>query len=400
MLKSQAADRIQDYLVFGEFGGVNPSITDSSTYTFLSADKMTEIFEKEIEGCYLYSRHTNPSGHFLSQALALMENTAAAHVTSSGMAAISVTILGLCSQGDEIISSRTIYGGTYALFQNVLPRFGINTHLVDIINLDEIKSKVNSKTKVIYLETMSNPMLEIADIQEIRKIADACGAKIVVDNTFTPMLITPYNLGADVVIHSLTKYINGASDAVAGCICADKNFIDSLKDVNTGTAMLLGPTLDSFRSASILKNLHTLHIRMMQHSKNALYMAESLQKLGLRVIYPGLNNHPQYSLYKKIINANFGYGGMLTLDVKNDEIAHKLLPLMQEKLIGYFAVSLGFYKTLFSNPKNTTSSEIPEDIQNAVGMTGSIIRFSFGLDMDIERTLERMKECLAEVGLI
>ncbi len=400
MTNLKPANRIQDYLVFGEFGGVNPSITDSSTFTFLSAEKMEEIFEHEIEGCYLYSRHMNPIGSFLANNLARLENTEAAHVTSSGMAAVSCTILDLCSAGDEIISSRTIYGGTYALFQNVLPRFGIKTDFVDILNIEELKSKVTGKTKVIYCETISNPMLELANIPELRKIADACGAKLVVDNTFTPMLITPYNLGAHIVIHSLTKYINGASDAVAGCICADKDFINGLKDVNKGTAMLLGPTLDSLRAASILKNLHTLHIRMVQHSKNAQYIAEKLHELGLRVIYPGLEFHPQHQLMEQFLNPGFGFGGMVTLDVKNDEIAHKLLPLMQENLVGYFAVSLGYYKTLFSNPKHSTSSEIPENIQNEIGMTASIIRFSFGLDMDIERTFDRIKESLKEVGLI
>jgi len=400
MTNLKPANRIQDYLVFGEFGDVNPSITDSSTYTFLSAEKMEEVFQHEIEGCYLYSRHMNPIGHYLSDALALMENTESAHVTASGMAAISCTILEICSAGDEIISSRTIYGGTFALFQNVLPRFGIKVHFVDILNLNEVKAKINEKTKVIYCETMSNPMLEIANLQELSKITKNCGAKLVVDNTFTPMLITPYNFGADIVVHSMTKFINGSSDAVAGCICADKEFITSLKDVNNGTAMLLGPTLDSFRAASILKNLHTLHIRMIQHSNNALYIAENLEKLGLRVIYPGLKSHPQHELMKEYLNPGFGFGGMVTLDVKTDEIAHKLLPLMQEKLVGYFAVSLGYFKTLFSNPKHSTSSEIPEDIQNEIGMTGSIIRFSFGLDMDIERTFFRLKESLKEVGLI
>ena len=400
MTNLKPANRVQDYLVFGEFGGVNPSITDSSTFTFLSAEKMAEVFEKEIEGCYLYSRHMNPIGHFLSDTLALMENTEAAHVTASGMAAISCTILEICSQGDEIVSSRTIYGGTFALFQNVLPKWGIKVHFVDITNLDEVKSKVNDKTKVIYCETMSNPMLEIADLPELKKIAEPVGAKLIVDNTFTPMMITPKNLGADIVIHSMTKYINGASDAVAGCICADKDFIASLKDVNNGAAMLLGPTLDSLRAASILKNLHTLHIRMMQHSKNASYVAGKLAELGLRVIYPGHEHHPHHQLMTKFLNPGFGYGGMVTLDVKTDEIANVLLPTLQNNLVGYFAVSLGYYKTLFSSPSHSTSSEIPEDIQNEIGMTGSIIRFSFGLDMDIERSFERIKQSLQEVGLI
>jgi methionine-gamma-lyase len=400
MQKMKPANRIQDYLVFGEFGEVNPSITDSSTFTFLSSEKMSEVFEHEIEGCYLYSRHMNPMNHYLSNALALMENTPSAHVTASGMAAICTTVLQICSQGDEIVSSRTIYGGTFAFFKNVLPRFGIVVKFVDITNLAEVEENCTQNTKIIYCETMSNPMLEVANLPELRIISDKFDCKLVVDNTFCPMLITPYNLGAHIVIHSLTKYINGASDAIAGAVCADKDFITSLKDVNSGMIMLLGPTLDSLRSASILKNMHTLHVRMMQHSKNAMFIAEHLEKAGLRVIYPGLESHPNHKLMKSFMNPGFGFSGMVTLDVKTQDIANVLLPLMQEKLIGYFAVSLGFYKTLFSSPSHSTSSEIPEDIQNEIGMTGSIIRFSFGLDHDIQRTYDRIMECLKEVGLI
>jgi methionine-gamma-lyase len=394
------ANMIQDYLVFGEFGGVNPSITDSSTFTFLTSEKMSEIFEHEIEGCYLYSRHMNPMNSFLSDALALLENTPAAHVFASGMGAISCATLQLCSMGDEIVSSRTVYGGTYALFKNIFPNLGIKCNFVDSTNLAEVEAAITDKTKIIYCETMSNPMLEIADLHALRALADKYKCKLVVDNTFTPMVITPYNHGAHIVIHSLTKYINGASDTVGGVVCADKEFISKLKDVNTGYSMLLGPTMDSLRAAGILKNIRTLHVRMQQHSKNAAFVAKKLESLGLKVIYPGLESHPNHELMKSIMNPDYGFSGMLTLDVKNDEIAAKLLPLMQDNLVGYFAVSLGFYKTLFSSPSHSTSSEIPEDVRDQIGMTGSIVRFSFGLDFDIERSYERIVSCLKEVGAI
>lgn len=399
-MEYKPANMIQDYLVFGEFGGVNPSITDSSTFTFLTSEKMSEIFEHEIEGCYLYSRHMNPMNSFLSDALALMENTPSAHVFASGMGAISCTTLQLCSMGDELVSSRTVYGGTFAFFKNLLPKLGINCNFVDITNLAEVEAAITPKTKAIYCETMSNPMLELADLKALRVLADKYNCKLVVDNTFTPMVITPYNHGAHIVIHSLTKYINGASDTVGGVVCADKDFISALKDVNTGYSMLLGPTMDSLRAAGILKNLRTLHVRMQQHSKNAMYIAERLENLGLKVLYPGLKSHPNYDLFTSLMNPGYGFSGMVTLDVKNDEIAAKLLPLMQDKLIGYFAVSLGFYKTLFSSPSHSTSSEIPEDVRGQIGMTGSIVRFSFGLDFDIERSYQRLLECLIEVGVI
>ena len=243
-------------------------------------------------------------------------------------------------------------------------------------------------------------MLEIADLHGLRRLADKYNCKLVVDNTFTPMVITPYNHGAHVVIHSLTKYINGASDTVGGVVCADKEFISALKDVNTGYSMLLGPTMDSLRAAGILKNMRTLHVRMAQHSKNAAYIASQLEELGLKVIYPGLKSHPDHELMTSLLNPGYGFSGMVTLDVKSDDIAAKLLPMMQDNLVGYFAVSLGFYKTLFSSPSHSTSSEIPEEVRDSIGMTGSIIRFSFGLDFDIERTFDRIKQCMKEVGLI
>lgn len=395
----ESANNLQDFQIFGEFGGVNPSITDSSTFTFLHPSTMEKLFHEEIQGCYLYSRHLNPANENLSRAMAILEGTENALVTSSGMGAISTTLLQLCQQGDEIISHRVIYGGSYALMKNFFPRLGIKTNFVNILDLDIVRKTISPKTKVIYCESISNPMLEIANIPELRKIADEFNLTLIVDNTFSPYCIKPYNLGAHIVIHSLTKFINGASDTLGGAVCANNELISAMKNVNNGAAMLFGPVLDSLRSASILKNMRTLHLRMRQHSKNAMYIATKLQEMGIRVIYPGLESHPQHQLAKQFFNLDYGFSGMITIDAKNIDNANNLMMKMQDEKVGYFAVSLGFYKTLFSSPGRSTSSEIPEEEQAEMGMHPGLIRFSMGLDDDIERTFNRIKQCVKEVGL-
>ena len=394
------ADNIQDLQYFGEFGGVNPSISDSSTYTFLSAKTMFDTFEGNMEGCYLYSRHSSPSNLYLDQALAAMEGTEASNVSASGMGAITPTLLQLCGSGDHIVSSRTIYGGTYAFLKNFTTRLGIETTFVDITKLEVVEAAITAKTKVLYCETVSNPLLEVADIAGLSAIAKKHNLTLVVDNTFSPLSVSPARLGADIVIHSLTKYINGSSDTVGGVTCASREFINSLKNVNTGASMLLGPTMDSLRSASVMKNLRTLHIRMKQHSYNAQYLAERFEKDGLKTVYPGLASHPSHQLYKNMINPEYGFGGMMTIDVGNLATANALMELMQERNLGYLAVSLGFYKTLFSAPGTSTSSEIPLEEQSEMGLTDGLIRFSIGLDNDIERTYQSMKQCMLDLNVL
>lgn len=366
--------------------GVNPSISDSATYTFLSAKTMFDTFEGIADGCYLYARHSTPSNVYLGQALAAMEGTETANVAASGMGAITPVLLQLCQAGDHVVSSRTIYGGTYAFLKNFAPRFQVATTFVDITNLTAVEAAITEQTKVLFCESVSNPLLEIADIAALSKIAKRYDLKLVVDNTFSPLSISPASHGADVVIHSLTKFINGSSDTVGGVTCGSQDFIDSLRNVNDGASMLLGPTMDSHSAASVQKNLRTLHIRMMQHSHNAMYLAKGFEALGLRTVYPGLDSHPSHEAFKRIMNEKYGFGGMLTIDVGSLEKANALMERMQEGNVGYLAVSLGFYKTLFSAPGSSTSSEIPEEEQVAMGLTDGLIRFSIGLDADIERT--------------
>ena len=201
------ANNIQDLQYFGEFGGVNPSISDSSTYTFISAKTMFDTFEGNADGCYLYSRHSSPSNLYLGEALAAMEGTETATVTASGMGAITAVLLQLCGAGDHVVSSRTIYGGTYALLKNFLPRLGIKTSFVDTTKPDAVKAAITDRTRVLYLESVSNPLLEVADIPTLAKLAHEHNVVFVVDNTFAPMVFTPARHGADIVVHSLTKFI-------------------------------------------------------------------------------------------------------------------------------------------------------------------------------------------------
>ena len=400
MKKHKPADSIQDIQYFGEYGGVNPSIADSSTFTYMAGKTMEMVFGGEREGCYLYSRHMNPSTGYLAEAIAQMENTEAANVSASGMGSISSTILQICKSGDHIISSRTIYGGTYAFMKNFLPKLQIETSFVDTTNLEAVQAAITKNTKIIYCETVSNPLLEVSDIKKLAEIAKQNNLKLVVDNTFTPLVFSPKELGADIVIHSLTKFINGSSDTLGGIICSDKEFIGQLIDVNDGAAMLLGPTMDAIRANGILKNLRTLPVRIKQHSYNANYLANKFQELGLKVHYPGLKNHPQHELMKESMNKEFGFGGMLVLDVDTMENAYNVMEEMQNENIGYLAVSLGFYKTLFSAPGASTSSEIPEDEQDEMGISQGMIRMSIGLDNDIERTLEKMVNCFKKTKIL
>ncbi|MGF1556399.1 aminotransferase class I/II-fold pyridoxal phosphate-dependent enzyme [Paucihalobacter sp.] len=392
------ANNIQDLQYFGEFGGVNPSISDSSTYTFLSAKTMFDTFEGNADGCYLYSRHSSPSNLYLGKALAAMEGTEAANVTATGMGAITPVILQLCGAGDHIVSSRTIYGGTYAFLKNFAPRLEVKTTFVNITKLDEVEAAITPKTKILYCETVSNPLLEVADVPGLAILAKKYNIQLVVDNTFSPLSVSPKLLGANIVIHSLTKFINGSSDTMGGVVCGTQELIDNLRNVNDGASMLLGASMDSLRAASILKNMRTLHIRMKQHSYNALYLAKRFEKDGIKTVYPGLKSHPSHKLFTTMMHKEYGYGGMLTIDVGSLDKANELMELMQKENIGYLAVSLGFYKTLFSAPGSSTSSEIPEDEQAAMGLTDGLIRFSIGLDNDIERTYKEIKKCMKTVG--
>ena len=369
---------------FGEHGGVCPSVSRSSTFTVLDPGTMPEIFSgirgPEKGGCFLYSRHFNPTLDVLARYLAAMEKTEMAVCTASGMAAISCAILQLCRAGDHIVASHTIYGGSWALLHDLLPGMGITATFVNPANTEAFKAAVRPETKVIYVETLANPSLLLADISALAKVARKAGAVLVVDNTFTPMIFSPAALGADIVVHSLTKFINGASDLLGGVICAKKDFIHRLMDLHTGRVMLLGPTMDPRAAFDIFQRLPHLALRMREHGERALALARRLEELGAQVIYPGLPGHPQHELFKSMANEGFGFGGIISLDCKTVAKAERLLYILQNEMhFGLIAVSLGYYDTLMSCSGSSTSSEIPPEDQNTMGLSPGLVRISVGI---------------------
>jgi methionine-gamma-lyase len=390
---------------FGEHGGVSPSIERSSTFTVLEPGLMPQIFAgkrgPDRGGCYLYSRHFNPTVDVLDRYLAAMEGTEFAVSTASGISAIVCTLLQLCKQGDHIVSSNMVYGGTHALLKELLPQMGVNTTFVSPDDLTAFAQAIQPNTKVIFTETVGNPALPIADIAALGALARKRGVSLVVDNTFTPMIISPARLGAHVVVYSMTKYINGASDMIAGCICCSRDFGHQLYDLHTGRVMLLGPTLDPRTAFDVIQRLPHLGIRMREHSRRGMAIAERLEELGLNVIYPGLPSHPGHKLFKKLANPDYGFGGMLAIDCKTKARAERLLSVLQnQERFGLIAVSLGYFDTLMSCSSSTTSSEISTEEQNQIGLSPGLLRLSVGYTGSLQSRLEQIERAVRKVGLV
>ncbi len=386
---SSLKQRIRDLQHFGEEGGVVPSIEFAATSTFLNPKDMEKTFLGEKEGCYLYSRHSNPTVNMFSAKMAALERTEAALGVASGMAAISSTIEQLMPSGGEIISSLTVYGGTYALFKNIFPKQGIHTKFVDIENMDAIEKAITPQTKIIYTESISNPLLKLSPLAKLAGIAKKYKLKLIVDNTFAPCLITPADLGADVVIHSCTKYISGSSDMIAGAICGTREFISQLIDVNSGVVMLKGPVMDPRSAHELYMRLDHLPIRMKAHSDAALFLATALEKNEVPVIYPGLKSHAQAADYSKAIHPDFGFGGMIAIEMASAEKAMQLAQALQNIKFGLYAVSLGFSRTLMTVPAVTTSSEISDEDQIKMKLNKGLLRLSVGYVGQDEIMLDR-----------
>jgi methionine-gamma-lyase len=390
---------------FGEHGGVNMSIEASTTFTAMHPDILAGMFHGETGpdkgGCYLYGRHFNPTVYSLSRQLAALEGTEAAYCTASGMAAISATLIQLCNTGDHIVSANTVYGGSYALLHDMLPvKNGITATLVDITDLEEVEAAITDKTRVLYAESIANPTLRVADIPALSEIAHRYGLKLVIDNTFSPLILSPKELGADIVVHSMTKFIGGASDHIAGAICADKEFILELMDLHTGALMLLGPTMDPQVAYDISLRIPHLALRMKEHGQRAQLFAERLKGLGLDVTYPGLPEHPDHALLGDLHCPDYGYGGILALDMGTEERANQLMDMLQNDYhFGYMAVSLGYFDTLMSCSGSTTSSEMTEEDKNEAGISPGLLRMSVGYTGTTEQRWRQLQTALERLGI-
>ena len=388
---------------FGEHGGVNMSIEASTTFTVMQAMTMPDIFHglrgPDEGGCYLYGRHYNPTVYALSHQLAAMEATENAYCTASGMSAIAATIFQLCRTGDHVVASKTLYGGSYALLNNFLPeRSGERTTFVDIDDMAAVERAFTPRTRVLYTETLANPTLVVSNLPELARIAHAHGAALVVDNTFSPLIVTPALHGADVVVHSLTKFVSGSSDIIAGVVCGSKEFISSMMDVTNGALMLLGPTMDPRIAFELSTRLPHLGVRMVEHGRRALAMAELLEKHGFDVHYPGLKTHPHHERLKGMMNEGFGWGGIVSVDLKTIERANRFMEHLQlQEKFGFIAVSLGFTDTLMSASAYSTSSEMPEEDQARAGISPGLVRMSIGITGALDQRLAQLESAIRAV---
>ena len=391
---------------FGEHGGVNMSIAASTTFTVLEAGTMPEIFQgrlgPEDGGCFLYGRHFNPTVFVLGRQLAAMEGAEAGYCAASGLGAISAALMGCLDQGDHVVASDTLYGGTWAMLSEYFPRkCGISTTFVDMTDHEAVRAAFTDRTRVLYTESLTNPTLRVPDLPALSKIAHGHGAKVMVDNTFAPLAITPIEHGADVVVHSLTKFINGASDFIAGAIVGTEEFVSSLMDLHTGPLMILGPTMDPQVAHSISLRLPHLHIRMVEHARRAQIFAERLQDLGLDVSYPGLANHPDHELFKRIGRSEYGFGGLLTIDVGSREVAEGLMEDLQNiEGFGFMAVSLGYFDTLMSCSASSTSSEMDDESLAAAGISAGLVRMSIGITGSVEQRWSQFERSLRRSQLV
>lgn len=399
MKNHNSEQAIRDVQHFGEEGGVVPVIDVAATSTFLDPRDMERTFQGELQGCYLYSRHSNPTVTSFGKKIAAMEGAPAALGVASGMAAIfsAVTQILAGRKDAHIVASRTVYGGTYALFKNVLPKLGIRVTFVDVTDISAVEKAINSGTGVLYAETLANPLLTAIDFKALSAVAKKHKLKFVVDNTFTPMVVKPLLHGADVVVHSCTKYISGSSDFIAGAVAGSEEFIASLIDVNSGAVMLTGPVMDPRVAHELYLRLDHLALRMRAHGETALHFAQKMREEKLPVIYPGLEEHPQFELFSTYAEKGMGHGGILTLECKTSDEARILATELQNEKFGLYAVSLGFSRTLMSCSAKSTSSEIPEEERKEIGLSEGLLRFSIGYTGDREIMWERFMKCYRKV---
>jgi len=352
-------------------------IFPTSSYVFASAAEAAARFSGEQPG-NIYSRFTNPTVRTFEQRLAALEGAECCVATASGMSAITATIIGLLQAGDHIVSSRSIFGTTTVLFNNFIAKLGIETSFVELSDLTAWEQAIRPETRLLFLETPSNPLTEIVDIQALAEIAHKHGCLLAVDNCFcTPALQLPISLGADIVIHSATKYIDGQGRCVGGAVCGTE---DVVGDGVYGFLRTAGPTMSTFNAWVFLKGLETLKLRMQAHCANAHELAQWLEQQPevKRVYYPGLESHPQHELAK---SQQQGFGGLLSFELHGGkEEGWRLIDAT--KMLSITA-NLGDAKTTITHPATTTHGRLTPEQRAEAGISDGLIRVSVGLE-DIE----------------
>ncbi len=359
-----------------EFGENSEAIFLTSSYMFDSSAQAAARFAGNEPG-NIYSRFTNPTVTMFQDRLAALEGSEACVATSSGMSAILATIMGLCSAGEHIVASRSIFGTTVQLFSNILKRWGLEVTFVSLTNLNEWENAIQKNTKLFFVETPSNPLTEVADIQGLSKIAHQKDIKLIVDNCFcSPALQKPLLLGADIIIHSATKYLDGQGRCLGGAVLADKKTIEPVYQFLRSA----GPTMSAFNAWVFLKGLETLPIRMDAHSKNALHLANWLESQPQvdRVYYPGLASHPQHKL--ALTQQKTG-GAIVSFEVKGGQ--KEAWSLIDSTRLISITANLGDVKSTITHPSTTTHSRVSPEERQKAGIKDNLVRIAVGLE-DIE----------------
>lgn len=352
----------------------NEAIFTTSSFVFENAAQAAARFAGDEPG-NIYSRFTNPTTQAFERRLAAMEGGEACIATASGMAAITSLCIAMLRAGDHIVSSRSIFGTTTTLFDKYLPRFGIETSFVDLTDLEDWKQSVRANTRLLFLETPSNPLSEIADIRQLADLAHENNCMLVVDNCFcTPALQRPLELGADIIVHSATKYLDGQGRIVGGAIVGPNPLVN--EDI-FGVIRSTGPSMSPFNAWVALKGLETLNLRMNAHSQNAIQLARFLEQHPRveRVFHPGLETHPQYELAK---SQQYGFGGVVSFVVAGGrESAWKIID--STELLSITA-NLGDVKTTITHPATTTHGRVSDELKARTGIGEGLIRIAVGLE--------------------
>ena len=378
--------------IVDQFGSLTMPIYQTSTFIFENAEQGGRRFALEEDG-YIYSRLGNPTTASLEEKMAILEKSEAAVVFSSGMGAISSSIWCNLKQGDHVIAPLAFYGCSFAYIQHGLTEFGIEVDLVDTRYPENVKNAMKSNTKIVYLETPSNPNMEIMDIEEISKIAHTVeGCLVIVDNTFaTPYLQRPIELGADIVVHSATKYLNGHGDILAGVACGTKEMMEKVRFV--GLKNFTGAVMSPNDAYLMIRGMRTLGVRMDRHCENAMKVAEFLESHpSISVVnYPGLESFPQHKLAKKQMSQ---FGGTMSFEVKGGvEAGIKLLNSLE---ICTLAVSLGDTTTLIEHPASMTHSTYSKEELAEAGIPEGLVRLSVGLE-NAEDIIEDLRQALDSI---
>ena len=374
-------------------GALNPPVYLNATYTFDSIAEGQQRFAGETAG-YVYARVGNPTQTVLEKRLATLEGGEAAVAVASGIGAITALLWTFIKSGDEIIADKTLYGCTFAFMEHGLSRFGIKVNFVDLTEADALAAAMNSKTRFVFFETPTNPNMRIINIQEVTELARAHGARVFVDNTYgTPYLQRPLECGADFVVHSMTKYLSGHGDLIAGAIIGSADDMKSVRSV--GLKDMTGAVLSAFDSFLILRGIKTLELRMERHCESALTLARQIEAHPnvKKVFYPGLPSHPQHTLASQQMKA---FGGMIALELNGGyESGVRFMDAVQ---LAQRAVSLGDAETLVQHPASMTHNNYTDEERQAHGISRGLARISVGLEnvedlsADILRALDQSSE--------